>query len=529
MAGAATSPPLRIQVATYNFNLQGTSPVFPSLQQWLIPTLSETRPEYSSTSMTSGRDAPDIYAVGFQELLPLHHAFADDGTAREVRSHTAREIRRAVRHHAAVTRVDGMYPKGQGPEDYTLLAEVHLVSITLFVFGRNVARVPNRLKEARVATASTGIFNLLGNKGAAGVRLVLGGGSGGQSGEEEDQVITLVCAHLAAHDHNTLRRNADFRTIVSRLAFTPQSTLPLPLVPVEPKGLGEDLDSVKSRFTEAGTPAARREGQQARPLDNKTYGLYDSHHAFFFGDLNYRLALEGKGKGKKEGSSSSSSLSKHDVRRKVSQQDYATLAKLDQLSRERQAGRTLQGFVEVDVGSTFGPTYKFKPVRGDKGAEDGKDGKAKASAAAAAQELSAKRVPGWTDRILWLSNGGQDKDEKTRQHGVTVELFRSIMGYTISDHKPVTLLASLPPARKLNTPLAPVALDGNHALYRGVGTLLDRLVGYAWCLLVTAGAGRVLVGVAEVVVVALLSVWWLRTGGEGGDVGYWFASLGARP
>ncbi|PWN28211.1 DNase I-like protein [Jaminaea rosea] len=547
----ATSHPLRIQIASYNFNLQGTTTPFPDLQRWLIPTLSETRPEYSSTSLTSGREAPDIYAVGFQELLPLHHAFADDQEAKEVRQHTAREIRRAVRHHAAVTRQDGVYPEGGGPEDYTLLAEVHLVSITLFVFGRNRSGVPQRLKEARVASASTGILNLLGNKGAVGVRLVLSA-----QGEGEDEVITLVCAHLAAHDHQVERRNADFKNIVSRLAFTPQSTLPLPDPPIAAPQTGEDMEKVKERYQQD-VDSQRAIGTQkpSKPLDNQTYTLYDSHHAFFFGDLNYRLGLEGGKKNKegKEGASSSAAgLSKHDVRRKVSQQDYATLAKHDQLARERQAGKTLQGFVEVDVGTAFGPTYKFKPQRREgkgKGKEGTGEGDAvkreKGDAPVKGQELSAKRVPGWTDRVLWASNGGQEQGEKTTgttgagsasvipgRHGVHVELFRSIMGYTLSDHKPVTLLATLPRARQSNSNLAPYRLDGNYAAYRALGTLLDRLVGYAWCALVAAGAGQVLVGVAEVVVIALLSVWWLRTGGQqggGGDLGYWFSSLAGRP
>ncbi|CAO1613419.1 unnamed protein product [Parajaminaea phylloscopi] len=558
--------PLRLQVASYNFNLQGCANPFPDFQSWLVPTLSETRNEYSATSLTQGRDAPDLYAVGFQELLPLHLAFADGQAAAEVRSHAAREVRRAVRHHAAVTRVDGKYPPGAGPEDYTLVGEAHLVGISLFVFGRNRSGIPARVKEARATTASAGFFNLLGNKGAVAVRLVLGnrpdGGNVGaapssKGNAEQDEVITFVCAHLTAHDHNVPRRNQDFQTIVQRLAFTPGTAVRLPSVSALPlpssvdltTGAGANTIQELHAATEASgaastaptheskarsvaaTAATKRVTGAEVAVDDKTYGIYDCHHVFFFGDLNYRIALDKKGGG----------LTKEDVRRKVKQGDHAYLAKHDQLSDQMSKGKTFHGFVEPPLSKTpFGPTYKFKPQRAS---EDGVENSEKSSsekdrlqgkASPKQQELSAKRVPGWTDRILWASNqagGGIDGQQGSDPaHGVEVELYRSIMGYTISDHKPVTLLASLPHPRKWSTRLAPYRLDPSHAFYRNIGWALDRLVGYTWCALVAIGAGKVVIGVAEVVVIAFFSFWWLRSGfaGEGGDLGYWFANLAAR-
>ena len=53
-------------IATYNSNLQGTLGWPQDLVDWLNPALQV------SNFLTKERRAPDIVAVGFQELLPLH-------------------------------------------------------------------------------------------------------------------------------------------------------------------------------------------------------------------------------------------------------------------------------------------------------------------------------------------------------------------------------------------------------------------------------------------------------------------------
>lgn len=425
---SATDPAtsLRVQVASFNFNLQGTAVPFPDLQQWLVPTISEARGEYTTTSMSSGREAPDIYAVGFQELVPLHMAFASSQQAEEVRAHTGREIRRAVRHHAAVTRPDGMYPPGSGPEDYTVIAEVHLVSISLYVLGRHRSGIPARVKEVRTSTASTGFFNVLGNKGGVGARIVLSSEVPGNSNletETKDEVLTFVCAHLAAHDHNTQRRNQDYKTIVSRLAFTPESAIaipvPLSLNAAPDLSKAESSEKVKEQYEESTNLQKIKKTQSktgtAAALDKRTYSLYDTHHVFFFGDLNYRIAL-------------GESLTKHDVQRKISQTDFTYLAKHDQLVKQHQNKNVLHGLQEFPlVEAKIPPTYKYKPVRKEskKSAEKSTadtDEKKTAAKALGGDQLSPKRIPGWTDRIFWASAG---KDV------AQVDLFRSIMSYRV--------------------------------------------------------------------------------------------------
>jgi hypothetical protein len=58
---------LLVQIATYNTNLQGNLGLPQDLVDWLSPTL------YVSDFLSHKNRAPDIVAVGFQELLPLHY------------------------------------------------------------------------------------------------------------------------------------------------------------------------------------------------------------------------------------------------------------------------------------------------------------------------------------------------------------------------------------------------------------------------------------------------------------------------
>lgn len=55
-----------VQIGTYNANLQGNKGLPQNLVDWLAPSLEV------SNFLANNRTAPDIVAIGFQELLPLH-------------------------------------------------------------------------------------------------------------------------------------------------------------------------------------------------------------------------------------------------------------------------------------------------------------------------------------------------------------------------------------------------------------------------------------------------------------------------
>ena len=63
---ASNEQNLLVQIASYNTNLQGTLGLPQDLVDWLSPTLEVSR------FLSGAQRAPDIVAVGFQELLPLH-------------------------------------------------------------------------------------------------------------------------------------------------------------------------------------------------------------------------------------------------------------------------------------------------------------------------------------------------------------------------------------------------------------------------------------------------------------------------
>jgi hypothetical protein len=57
---------LLVQIGSYNTNLQAGAGLPQDLVDWLAPTLQV------SSFLSKEPRAPDIVAVGFQELLPLH-------------------------------------------------------------------------------------------------------------------------------------------------------------------------------------------------------------------------------------------------------------------------------------------------------------------------------------------------------------------------------------------------------------------------------------------------------------------------
>lgn len=218
---------LLVQIASYNTNLQAERGLPQDLVDWLAPTLQ------ASVLGAQGVEhrAPDIVAVGFQELLPLHLGFA--GFSRSVI-----ESRDAL----ILSQIEKYAPNG---EKYSLIAKEVNVGIALLIYGRDdgVAR-----RVCDVQTQWTGCGPAyMGNKGAVGVRFRVSGEDGGVS-----EVFTFVNAHLTAHGHRLAQRIHDYHHIVSTLLFPPAPGSSNP---------------------------------------NKPSTIYATSHLFFFGDLNFRFAI----------------------------------------------------------------------------------------------------------------------------------------------------------------------------------------------------------------------------------------------
>ncbi|SCV69067.1 BQ2448_2087 [Microbotryum intermedium] len=449
----------RVQCCTYNGHLAKGHKDLTSLASWLAPTLEQGNAAES--------EAPDFFAVGFQEMIPLHLALV--GLSRTALDQHDHQIQSEIEQHTS--------SNGER-ETYTLMAKQVLGGIALLVFTRD-ATVTNQVVDVRVATVACGIFRRMGNKGGVGVRITLDSegdeSSDSKSGDDGDyktgnNVFTFVTAHLAAHDSGLQRRNEDYQSIVERLIFTPDG----PSQHYRPQQQRNVFPRIKSKSTE---------GIQ----------IYDTTYLFFFGDLNYRISTV-----------TPKNLTKQLIARKI-HNDLPALLTHDQLRQEQAKGRTLHHLREGEI--TFQPTYKFKVGTVD------------------TYKAFTKRIPGWTDRILFScwSDGesgagefikretlksGQVVERSAKRKGAKVELYTSIMSFTGSDHKPVTAILALPRhpngSSGLRLPFtSPYPIDQRWRRKKVVGKVLDRFVGFCWCVVMLCGLGKdARLGIATLVIAA---------------------------
>ena len=160
--------------ATWNVNAKKLA-TSSSLSSWLFPTSA----------------VPDVYAVGFQEIVDLTAVnVAMDGKAAQRSQHWQSLLSEALNSRAT----------------YTLLSSVHLVGMLLCVY----IKTPHLSAVTRVhsSTAGVGVMGLLGNKGGVSVRLQL-----------YDSTLCFVCSHFAAHRENVAGRNADFQSVLMKTGF----------------------------------------------------------------------------------------------------------------------------------------------------------------------------------------------------------------------------------------------------------------------------------------------------------------------
>ncbi|XP_031441097.1 phosphatidylinositol 4,5-bisphosphate 5-phosphatase A [Clupea harengus] len=165
-------------------------------------------------------------------------------------------------------------------------------------------------------------------------------------------------------------------------------------------------------------------------------GVLDHDVVFWFGDLNFRIE----------------DYDIHVVKSAIDSSKLSLLWERDQLNMAKNSAPILEGFMESTL--NFPPTYKF-----DVGTHT--------------YDTSAKkRKPAWTDRILWrLRRTGSPvpSHNANLQRGLTSWLggvtrvtqhsYRSHMGFTISDHKPVSAVFSLHFPFRVSLPLVTLEVE----------------------------------------------------------------------
>ena len=161
-----TDDRLLIQLASYNTNLQGDQGLPQNLVDWLSPTLQVSR------FLSKLNRAPDIVAVGFQELLPLHlartltlsrHAILSLRQSLPVSGLSVSVIENRNTH--IISQLNTLVPDN---DSYALVAKVVNVGVALLVYALD-GGVGRKVHDVQTQWAGCGP-GYMGNKGAVGVR-----------------------------------------------------------------------------------------------------------------------------------------------------------------------------------------------------------------------------------------------------------------------------------------------------------------------------------------------------------------------
>lgn len=262
------------------------------------------------------------------------------------------------------------------------------------------------IKEAEVGFGAAD----MGNKGAVGLRIVY---DAGESGSAE---MTFVATHLAAMEWNLPRRNANWASIVRCMTFGD----PLPLLEMI-RGGSPDVDAEAES-------AGLLQGENRLDTDALQKKLHElslfkpTAHLFVGGDLNYRISTSSP--------PPDAAFPSLDA---VSDNYYPKFFELDQLTREKAAGRTLHGLTEAPV--HFPPTYKYDVL--ETGGKDEDD------MSPVPWKFAPHRYPGWTDRVLYLDLPSWAVSEQG-SGGMKVHAYDALPLMRTSDHRPVFLRIEAP-------------------------------------------------------------------------------------
>jgi hypothetical protein len=346
---------------------------------------------------------PDIVVLDLQEIAPIASSFLTSALVAPYLDGFSTGVRRAAARYP-----DDVSAKG----GYVEIIRRNLGMTAIMMFAREGSEASIRwIEEAGVGTGWWGV----GNKGAVGLRM--GYSTRGVDyqrvrGDPDEVQFTFVAAHLAPHEIAVERRNQDWANIVKGLVFTP----------VEGR-LGRRVpESSSSRWSSG---SAEDEPLLLRQIDGHQ-GIYTPRsYVFFGGDLNYRT--------KSTGPSDEDHLTfPQPTTDTDDQRHFSNLLSGDQLTREKDAGRTLHGFLESPV--TFPPTYKYKMS----------ESVPENSGTLTTQrqwDWAPHRWPSWCDRILYLPvppwvHGGKSSS-------IQVHDYTSLPNMPTSDHRPVVLSLSV--------------------------------------------------------------------------------------
>ena len=238
-----------VAVATWNVNAKDhTLDGATGIASWL------------SWRNAGGSAPPALYAIGFQEVVPLNAA-----EMISVSTEQATAWRTVVGQALAAS---------EGGKIYTCIHSQQLVGILLLIFARD--DMAHHISDISTSVVKTGIGGIGGNKGGVGVRLKL---------FETPMVFCNV--HLAAHQDGQDERDAHYHEVARNMAFSRTSSDDMLLG----RGPADRISSnaMAAASADGSSPVVFSAAQQSHFGD---VGLLDASHpvVFWLGDLNYRCA-----------------------------------------------------------------------------------------------------------------------------------------------------------------------------------------------------------------------------------------------
>ncbi|KAM0275964.1 hypothetical protein ACHAQH_007227 [Verticillium albo-atrum] len=360
---------------------------------------------------------PEVVVFSLQEVSPLASAFIGGSFVSPYLLAYEEALNLAAAKHGTArpdTDTDGSHDAtltvaptvNAGPvRPYTLVRARNVGMTAIMLFARD----PAALRDVQEAEVGFGANNM-GNKGAVALRATFGRG-------EDETEVTFVATHLAAMEWNLRKRNENWGSIMRGLAFEdPRSVLrespalTAATIATEVES-GNGADDERSRLLATEDDAHKR-AQRARLQELSVFK--PSAHLFVAGDLNYRISAESP-----PPNAPFPSLDD------TSEHHYPRFFETDQLTEEREAGRTMHGMSEAEV--RFPPTYKYHVL-------DGEDDEGEVN-----WEFASHRWPSWTDRVLYLDVPGA-KDGAA----MDVRAYDALPVLRTSDHRPVFLRVGVP-------------------------------------------------------------------------------------
>lgn len=213
-------------VGTWNVNAKGKEEE--PLEPWLCADWGP-----------SGEYAPDVVAVGFQEIVDLNAInVAVDNKTQQKSQFWAEKLQQTLNKFSDPNR------------SYYMVSQKALVGLLICVFVKQSHRL--RVKDVTATSVGVGVMGIAGNKGGVSVRL-----------QFYDTTLCFICSHLAAHRENVTGRNSDFANIYSKTIFD----------------VGEQ--AIRD---------LRRSGNLAEGVvGHGSVGVKSHDVVFWLGDLNYRI------------------------------------------------------------------------------------------------------------------------------------------------------------------------------------------------------------------------------------------------